>query len=208
MWSAQRMEPRGKALAAGVFVVLCAAAAVYVLPILRDRQATSRIEAVSARQWETYAIGDSGLSVSLPGPPRAQGIELPAEARKLTTSAAVYRYEVDGIHIAVSEAIYAADVRANLEGSVQGALDNISRQTGGTLQHSRAETQIDGRPGVLVDLRIRSQSETFDGKALFATGANRAWSAIVLYPPGQTAGEALASKVIGSFSFAAGRRDG
>ena len=205
MTSNLEMERRRKLFAVGAFVLLCAGVGAYVLPMVRDRQSTAGIEAVTASQWDTYAIGDSGLSLSLPGPPRKQDVALPPEALRLTTSASVYRYEVEGVHIAISEAIYAPDVRANLEGSVQGALDNISRQTGGTLQHSRAETEIDGRPGVLVDLQIRSKSETFDGKALFVTDANHAWSAIVLYPPGQTAAEALGSKVIGSVSFAAKR---
>ena len=85
---------------------------------------------------------------------------------------------------------------------MKGALANMARETDGELTHSRAETQIEGRPGAIVDLQIRSQAESFDGKGLFFTEANRAWSAIIVYPPEQTVGAEFASRVIGSVSLA------
>jgi len=186
----------------GTFVVLGAIANAYVLPIIRSWQAAAQVEAAKARRWKTYPIGESGLSIALPGPPQPQSVELAPETQQLTSSVSVYKYEGDGIYIIVTEAIYASGVRADLEGAVRGALANMSRQTGGGLTHSRAETQIEGRPGATVNLQIRSEEQSFDGRGLFVTEANRAWSAILIYPPEQTAGEEFASRVIGSVSFA------
>jgi len=186
----------------GMFVVLGAIANAYVLPIIRGWQAAAQVEAAKARHWKTYTIGKSGLSIALPGPPQPQSVELSPETRQLTSSASADKYEADGIVIIVTEAIYASGVRADLEGAVNGALANMSSQTGGGLTHSRAETQIEGRPGAIVNLQIRSEGQSLDGRGLFFTEANRAWSAIILYPPEQTVGEEFASRVIGSVSFA------
>ena len=181
----------------------CAIAGWYGLSIVRARQQSSRIDALIAASWTPYAIPGSGFSIALPGPPRTQTIDLPPEAKPLTVSASVYRYDAEEVHVAISEAVYAREVRANLEGSIEGALDNMSRQTGGTVTHNRSATEIEGRPAAIEDLQIRSKAENLDGKALFLTDANRAWSVIVLYPPGATSGPKLASKVIESVSLGA-----
>jgi hypothetical protein len=189
-------------VAAGLFVALNGLSLMVLLPAVRAWQRDAQIRAAGAREWRTYAVGDTGLSLSLPGPLEPQAIEIPEDVRQATAKLSVYKYDADGISIGVTEAVYAPGVHANLDGAINGALANISGRAGdGAVTHSRTDVQIDGRPGAVVGFQIRGGGEALDGSGLFLTKGNHTWIVIVVYEPDQTLGSAVASKVIGSATF-------
>jgi hypothetical protein len=186
-------------VAAGFFIVLNGLSLVYLLPTVRAWQRDAQIRAASARVWRTVVVGDTGLSLSLPGPLEPQSIDIPDGARQVTSKLSVYKCDADGISIGVTEAIYAPGVHADLDGAINGALATISGRAGeGALTHSRTDVQIDGRRGALVRFQVRGGSETMDGSGLFLTEANHAWIVMIVYEPDQALGSTFASKVIAS----------
>jgi uncharacterized membrane protein len=188
-------------VAAGTFLALNALSLAFVLPAVRGWQLEAQTRA-ETKDWHTYAIGDSGLSLSLPGPLEPQQIDVPRDIREVTSKMSVYRYDANGISIGVTAVAYAPGVTANLDGAINGALTNISRQAGDVrLTHSRNSVEIDGRSGAVVDFQIRGGRESTNGRGLFLTEANHAWIVVVAYVSDHALGPSFASRVIGSTSF-------
>jgi len=189
-------------VAAGTFLALNALSLAFVLPAVRGWQLEAQTRATETKDWHTYAIGDSGLSLSLPGPLEPQQIDIPGDIREVTSKMSVYRYDADGISIGVTDVAYAPGVRADLDGAINGALTNISRQAGEVrLTHSRNSVEIDGRSGAVVDFQIRGGRESTNGRGLFLTEANHAWIVVVAYVSDHALGPSFASRVIDSASF-------
>ena len=184
------------------FTVLNVLSELFLLPHIHRMRGAVQAERSSSREWRLTRIDDSALSLSLPGPLTPRPIALPAEAQASMARFNVSTWEGDGIHIAVSHVVSKPGVATSLNGAVEGALNNLRKMSGGaSVEETRRPWQLDGRAGVIVDLRILAPNDETVGHSLFLTEGPELWQALILYKPEQTAGESVTAQLIESARF-------
>jgi hypothetical protein len=114
----------------------------------------------------------------------------------------VSTYEGDGVSIAVSHVVSKPGTPTNLDGAIEGALNNLRRMSrGADLEWIRRPWQLDGRSGAIVDLRVHVPENELVGHALFLAEPAELWQVLILYKPEQTAGESVTTRLIESARF-------
>jgi hypothetical protein len=190
------------AVMVATFTVLTVLSELFVVPRIHRRRAAVEAERSSSREWTLTRIDDSALSLSLPGPLTPRPIALPADAQASMSRFNVSTWEGDGIHVAVSHVVSKPGVPTSLNGAIEGALNNLRKMSGGaSVEETRRPWQLDGRAGVIVDLRIRAPNDETVGHSLFLTEGPELWQALILYRPEQTAGERVTARIIESARF-------
>jgi hypothetical protein len=184
------------------FTVLNVLSELFVLPRLHEMRGAVQAERSSGHEWKLTRIDDSALSLALPGPLTPRAVALPADAEASTARFSVGTWEGDGMHIAVSHVVSKPGVPTSLDGAIEGGLGNLRKMSGGaSVEETRRPLAIDGRKGVIVDLRIRAPNDDTIGHSLFLTDGPELWQVLVLFKPEQTAGERLTAKLIESARF-------
>ncbi len=173
----------------------------FLLPELHRLSGVLEAERSWSREWTTVRIDESALSLSLPGPLTPRAVTLPPESEGSVSRFNVSTYEGDGLHIAVSHAIFKPGVAASVSNAIEGALNNLRQLSGGSLEETRRPRQVDGRPGFIVDLRMHGGREDLVGHSLFLTEGAELWQVLILYKPEQAAGESVSNTLIESARF-------
>ena len=173
----------------------------FLLPELHRLSGVLEAERSWSGEWTTARIDESALSLSLPGPLTPRAVTLPPESEGSVSRFNVSTYEGDGLHIAVSHAIFKPGVAASVSNAIEGALNNLRQLSGGSLEETRRPWQVDGRPGFIVDLRMHGGREDLVGHSLFLTEGAELWQVLILYKPEQAAGESVSNTLIESARF-------
>jgi len=184
------------------FTVLNALSGLFLLPHAHRLWGAAQARQSAGREGALTRIDDSALSLWLPGPLTPQSVTLPPGSEGSVSHFNISTYEGDGLHIAVSHVISQPGVPTNLNGAIEGALDNLRRMSRETaLDETRRPWQRDGRSGEIVDLRVHAPENELVGHALFLADPAELWQVLILYKPEQTAGESVAARLIESARF-------
>jgi len=184
------------------FTVLNVLSERFVLPQAHRFWGAAQARQSASREWALTRVDDSALSLWLPGPLTARPVSLPPESAGSVARFNVSTYEGDGLHIAVSHVVSKPGVPTDLNGAIDGALNNLRRMSrGATLEESHRPWQLDGRSGAIVDLRVHAPQNELVGHALFLAEPAELWQVLILYKPEQAAGESVAARLIESARF-------
>jgi hypothetical protein len=147
-------------------------------------------------------IDDSALSLWLPGPLTPRSVSLPPASQASVSRFHVSTYDGGGVSIAVSHVVSKPGTPTNLDGAIEGALNNLrSMSRGADLEWSRRPWLVDGRSGAIVDLRVHGAENELAGHALFLAEPTELWQVLILYKPDLAAGETVTTRLIGSARF-------
>ncbi|MET0151508.1 MAG: hypothetical protein ABW298_02715 [Candidatus Binatia bacterium] len=183
------------------FTVLNVLSEMFLLPRIHRMRGAVQVERSASREWTLTRIDDSALSLSLPGPLTPRPIALPGDAQASMSRFSVSTWEGDGINIAVSHVVSKPGVPTSLNGAIEGALKNLRKMSGASVEETRRPWQLDGRAGVIVDLRILAPNDETVGHSLFLTEGPELWQVLILHKPEQTAGERVTARLIESARF-------
>jgi hypothetical protein len=184
------------------FTVLNVISARFVLPHAHRMWGAAQARQSSSQEWPLTRIDDSALSLWLPGPLTPRSVSLPPESQDSVSRFNVSTYEGDGVSIAVSHVVSKPGTPTNLDGAIEGALNNLRRMSrGADLEWIRRPWQLDGRSGAIVDLRVHVPENELVGHALFLAEPAELWQVLILYKPEQTAGESVTTRLIESARF-------
>jgi hypothetical protein len=157
---------------------------------------------IPSETWSYREIGESSLSIELPGPLEAQERTIPAEVAAITQTWREYRLTRKGIYVHSMHVVYTDDVIADLDGAIAGAMSNMSAVRGvSAFRHHRQPFRAGSRAGALVKFGFNTGQQAYAGQALFFVRRNEGWFVILQHLASDAAATRFADRVVMSARF-------
>ena len=142
---------------------------------------------IESLDWQRRELRATGISIESPVVLRASSPQIPQQVAQYVRDLEHYTGTMGDLNIAVSMVQYDDSVKANLDGAVNGAMDEIKKvvqEDGATgLRYDMQRTYVFGREGALITAECAPQSMTAKMQIrtlVFVSGA-KAWMVQTIY---------------------------